>query len=328
MTRKVILDVDTGIDDALALLLALASPELDVVGVTCVAGNVTLPHVVRNTLDVLALAGRTDIPVAVGARKPLMDMLHTATYFHGSNGLGDVTLPTSPQIPVPEDAATFLTRTVRELPGEITVIAVGPLTNIALAVLRDAQFVEKLAGTIIMGGSIGNLGNATPAAEANFRNDPEAATAVLQSGANPGLVDLGATHPTVLSVDTLPPPDDPSLAPSARFVLQILQFYARAYVSTGIHGVILHDPLAVALVAHPELGRFVPVSVEVETSGHVTRGASVGSFSREVSVQKLEGDHWNVVGLEPRPFNASVARDIDVTTFHRMFLQRLGLEVT
>lgn len=325
MARKVILDVDTGIDDAMALLLALNSPELEVIGVTCVGGNTTLDHVVRNTLDVLALAGRTDIPVAVGARKPLMDTLHTATYFHGPNGLGGVTLPPSPQIPVPEDATTFLTRLVTQHRGQVTVVAVGPLTNVALAVLRDAAFASNLECLIIMGGSIGNLGNATSAAEANFHNDPEAATAVLRSGAHPGLVDLGATHRTLLSLSGLPAPDDSILSPVARFVRQILEFYERAYLSTGIHGVVLHDPLAVALTAQPDLGRFVPVDVEVETSGTLTRGASVASFSPEVGVRRLVDGHWDVVGLEERPFNATVARDIDVSAFHAMFLQRLGL---
>ena len=195
MARKVILDVDTGIDDALALLLAANSPEIEILGVTCVAGNVTLDHVTRNTLAVLELAGCT-VPVAVGARKPLMAPLRTATYFHGSNGIADIQLPSPRQAPVDEDASSFLIRMTRQFPGEVVVVAVGPLTNVALAILRDPDFAGNVGSLVLMGGAVAYPGNVAAAAEANFANDPEAAEAVVTSGAPIQLVDLGVTSTT------------------------------------------------------------------------------------------------------------------------------------
>jgi len=184
LARKVILDVDTGIDDALALLLALRSPELDIIGITCVAGNVTLDRVIKNTCAVLDIAG-AEIPVHAGARKPLLAPLKTATLFHGENGLGGVELAPSRARVEEEDAASFLVRSVREQPGEITLIAVGPLTNVALAVRRDSEFAAGLDHLIVMGGAVHDAGNVNGVAEANFSNDPEAEAAVVQTGRGP-----------------------------------------------------------------------------------------------------------------------------------------------
>src|SRR5579884_3029899 len=195
MAVKVILDVDTGIDDALALILAVNSPEIEVVGVTCAAGNVGIDHVTRNTLAVLELAGSA-APVAVGPCKPLMATLQTATFFHGVNGIAGIELPAPTRAPVDVDAASFLVRSVREHPREVTLVAVAPLTNVALAVLKDPEFAANLDRLIVMGGAVGHVGNATAAAEANFRNDPEAAYAVVNAGAPLQLVDLAATHST------------------------------------------------------------------------------------------------------------------------------------
>lgn len=323
MPRKVILDVDTGIDDALALLLALASPEIELIGVTCVAGNTTIENVVPNTLGVLHLGGHTDVPVAVGARKPLVARLHTASYFHGHNGLADLHL-SSPQQPIAEDAVSFLVRSAAHAPGEITLVAVGPLTNVALAILRDASFAGNLRQLIVMGGAIGTVGNATGAAEANFRNDPGAAEVVVTT-ARPWLVDLAATHQTVLPMDTLPSMDSEGLSPVAHFVLQLLHFYARAYQATGLAGPVLHDPLALALAADPSLAAAVPLFAQVETSGGLTRGATVASFSPLVGVLESVDDRWDVVGMRERPFNATVARHIQVERFLHLVRERLGL---
>lgn len=324
MPNKVILDVDTGIDDALALLLAIHSPELEILGVTCVAGNVTLDHVTRNTLAVLEMAG-CDVPVAVGARKPLMSSLRTATYFHGSNGIAGIELPAPKRSPISEDAAGFLVRTARRYPGEVFVVPVGPLTNIALAVLRDPEFASNVAGLVIMGGAVAYPGNATAAAEANFSNDPEAAEAVVTSGAQIQLVDLAVTGTTVLPFESVEALRGKQLPPAAAFARDLLEFYGAAYVSQGARGPVLHDPLAAALVADPSLATFVPLWLRVETGGEFSRGISVGNFSGMASMVASVGDHRDVVGLAPVPFNASVARDVDVARFLQLFMQRVGL---
>jgi purine nucleosidase len=320
----VVLDLDTGIDDALALLLALNSPELDIVGITCVAGNVTLDLVVRNTLAVLELMG-SRLPVAVGARKPLVSPLRTATFFHGKNGLGNVELPSPQGRPVEQDATSFLTGAVRDAPGEITVIAVGPLTNLALAVLRDPEFASQAARFVLMGGAISAPGNASGAAEANISNDPEAARAVVESGALIQLVDLGATMPTVLPVPVIEEAAERELGPVADFAVKLLQYYMQACVAAGSSGAVLHDPLAVGLTALPELATFVPIHLAVETAGRYTRGATIGRFARVSSREEWVGDHRDVVGLEPVEFNASVPRQIDVARFVELFQERLGI---
>ncbi|MGH2448388.1 MAG: nucleoside hydrolase [Chloroflexota bacterium] len=326
MVRKVILDVDTGIDDALAILLALASPELEVVGVTCVAGNITLDHVVRNTLAVLEVAGG-HIPVAVGARKPLVAPLTTATYFHGANGIGGIQLPEPASEPIDVDAASYLVQRAREQPGEIFLVPTGPLTNVALAILKDADFVTNLAGITVMGGAVAHPGNAKGAAEANFRNDPEAAAVVVAAG-GVRLVDLGITSTAELPMERLAPAARRQLTPPAKLALDLLDFYGPMYVAAGARGAVLHDPLAVALVAQPDLAIFKPLHLEVETAGNVSRGASVGSFDETVSIVEPADDHLDVVGLAPRPFNATVPRDLDSAAFLDLFMRRLGLGPT
>ncbi|HZS93874.1 MAG TPA: nucleoside hydrolase [Chloroflexota bacterium] len=323
MARKVILDVDTGIDDALALLLALASPELDFLGITCVAGNVTIDQVTRNTLNVVEIAGR-DVPVAVGARKPLMNRLRTATLFHGANGLANITLPAPALRPIDEPAPAFLTRMVREQPGEITVVAVGPLTNIALAIIADAGFAANLAGLIVMGGTVGQPGNTSGGTEANFSNDPEAARGVVESGVPLILVDLGATTQVTLPMSRLEPAAERQLSPVGDLALKLLQYYGPMYVSIGYPGPVLHDPLAVGLAAVPDLATYPEVYLEVETAGR-ERGASIGSFSPVTGIIKPVDDHLDTVGVAPRPFNARLARNIASERFLSLFLMRVGL---
>ena len=324
MARKVIVDVDTGVDDALALLLAVQSPELEVVAVTCVAGNVTIDHVTRNTLATLELAA-CDAPVAVGARKPLTGPLRTATYFHGANGLGDIELVSPTRAPVDEDGPALMARLTREHPGDITIVALGPMTNLALAILRDAEFSRNVSALVLMGGAVHHAGNATLAAEANFSNDPEAASAVVHSGAPIQLVDLGATSQAILPLARASLNSRRPLSPIGDFALQLLSFYTPICVSAGAAGAVLHDPLAVALAAVPSLARFIPLLLEVETGGTYSRGATIGSFSGLSTRMEAVGDRLDATGLEPARFNASVAREIDVTGFLELFLERLEL---
>src|SRR6202795_432470 len=178
---RVIIDTDPGVDDALALLLAMRSPELKIEAITPVAGNVPLELTLRNGLRMIEIAGRTDIPVAAGARSPLVRRLVTATYAHGENGLGGAVFPEPKTKPVNQPAAEMIRQIVRKFPSEVTLLTIGPLTNIATALNLDSELAGLIRGLVMMGGSLSG-GNITPAAEFNIYVDPEAARIVFQSG--------------------------------------------------------------------------------------------------------------------------------------------------
>src|SRR5438874_9422829 len=179
--NRVIIDTDPGVDDALALLLAMRSPELKIEAITPVAGNVPLELTLPNALRMVEIAGRTDIPVAPGAKAPLMRRLVSAAYAHGENGLGGAVFPEPNLKPVTEPAAEFIRRIVRKYPNEVTLITIGPLTNIATALNADPELAGMIKNLVMMGGSLSG-GNITPAAEFNIYVDPEAARIVFQSG--------------------------------------------------------------------------------------------------------------------------------------------------
>ncbi len=326
MPEKIIMDVDTGIDDALALLLALQSPELDVIACTCVAGNVTVEQTTRNTLAVLETAGRPEIPVARGAARPLVRRLTTATYFHGPQGLAQVTLPDPTAKPIETSAPRYLVEMANRFPGELTLVAVGPLTNLAVALLLDPTFGRKLKRLVIMGGAVRSRGNITPVAEANFYNDPEAAQAVMHSGANITLVGLDVTHQAVVRWRDIAHLDEhhDSLSPSSGLALELLRYYSQVYgPEAGAH---LHDPLAVGVVIRPEVVKTSRMQVEIETDGKFTRGQSVGYDHIAVDMIENKGDYDNVAGIrEEHPSNAEVCMELDVTGFVELFRQRLGL---
>jgi inosine-uridine nucleoside N-ribohydrolase len=323
-----VLDVDTGIDDALALLLALRSPELDVLAVTCVAGNVELAQVVRNTLGVLAVLGARDVPVAPGAARPLLRRLTTATFFHGQDGIGGIPLPALTSRPADESGPTMLCRLAREHEGELHLVAVGPLTNVALACRLDPDFPRRLKRLIVMGGAAAVSGNVTPAAEANFYNDPESAAAVFESGADLTMVGLDVTLRALfearrhhLLADHVPRGGDAV----ARFAYAILDHYLRADLAAGLEGSPLHDPLAVAALVQPALLTCRPLRVEIETAGRLTAGQSVVNLAHVVERIESRGDHDDVVGLDrPQP-NCQVALDVQSAAFVDLFCQRLGL---
>src|SRR5581483_12320378 len=195
---RVIIDTDPGVDDALALLLAMRSPELKIEGITPVAGNVPLELTLPNALRMVEVAGRTDIPVAAGAKAPLVRRLVTAQYAHGENGLGGAVFPEPKTKPIADPAAVFIRNTVRKYPGEVTLIAVGPLTNVANALNLDPELAGMIKGLTIMGGSLSG-GNITPAAEFNIYVDPEAARIVFQSGIPVNMVGLDVTRKTSLT---------------------------------------------------------------------------------------------------------------------------------
>lgn len=255
--------------------------QLEVVGVTTVAGNVELPSVVDNTRSVLGLIGRADVPVAAGADTPLLRPLRTAPSIHGPRGLGDVdpALWNAPRARlVPESAAELIAQTARRLPGEVTIVATGPLTNLALALRMDPPLASRLNELVIMGGAIEVPGNAAPLAEANFFTDPEAARIVLSSGIPIVLVPLDATEQVTVSapeLDAWYARTSQASSPLARFAYDILSFYLRAYHTYGRSAGALHDPLAVALVARPDLGQLEPLHVEVATADPLTAGTCV-----------------------------------------------------
>ena len=328
--QPTVLDVDTGIDDALALLLALRSPELDVVGVTTVAGNVALPDVLRNTRHVLDTAGATSVPVAAGAAAPLVRPLTTATFFHGPHGLGDVDVPEPTRAPVAEPAAQLLCRLAAEYREQLTVIATGPWTNIALASRLDPEFAGNLRQLVLMGGAVTVPGNVTPVAEANVYNDPEAAHMVLASGATPLLIGLDVTlqalwRPAHQEAARQRVREQPAPDPVARLAVDLLEWYLRADLAAGLAGSPLHDPVAVAAAMWPALFTLEPRHVSVELASKLTRGQTVAApAGRRERLETREG-YQDVVGVESVRPNCQVALKLDGDRFVERFAVRLGL---
>ena len=323
-----LLDLDTGIDDALALLLALRSPELDLVGITCVAGNVTLSQVVRNTLGVLEASSAPHIPVAAGADRPLHRRLTTATFFHGADGIGGVPLPPTRRTVITQNAASFICETAREHDGALTVVAVGPLTNIALALGRDSSLPRRVKRLVVMGGAAVVPGNVTPAAEANFHNDPEAADAVFRAGFDLTMVGLDVTLAALFEAERYRSlKDAPSMHrdPVARLAMGVLDFYLKADLATGLSGSPMHDPLAVGVAAIPDIVTCRDLRVEIETSGRFTAGASVTNAAEKVERIESRGDHDDVVGLVTPEPNCHVALAVEARRFLDLLCVRLGL---
>lgn len=264
------LDCDTGVDDSLALAYLLASPEVDLAGIGTVSGNIGAHQGAVNTLDLLALAGRGDVPVAVGAADPLVGTFHGGVpHIHGHNGVGDVALPPSGRTPVAESAVEMLLRLSHEHAGELRVVAVGPLTNLALALRADPTLPERVKDVTIMGGAALHPGNVSPVAEANIANDPEAAAAVLAAGWDVTLVPLDVTMTDVLE-DTDRKELLTSQAGLAPWLGEVLDLYLGFYVETfGRRCCALHDPLAAAIAVggvRPTLAPRVHVTVD-DTQG-------------------------------------------------------------
>lgn len=299
--RRVILDCDPGHDDALAIMLACASPELELLGVTTVAGNQTVEKTTLNALKVLTLIGEP-IPVARGSGRPLVRELVTAPEVHGESGLDGAELPPPSSSPLDVHAVDFIVRAARE---PLTIIATGPLTNIALALSLAPEIAGRVE-IVLMGGGIGG-GNVTPAAEFNFYVDPEAAAIVLSSGAPVTMVGLNVTNRALLApeeIEGIASLDGPVSAVAA----DLLRFYAAANERLlGIRGAPLHDPLAVAAAIDPGVIRTEELYVGVETRGELTRGAAVVDLHR-------------VTGEAP---NARVAVDLDLQRFKGMILRAL-----
>jgi uridine nucleosidase len=268
MPKKIIIDTDPGIDDAMAILFALNSPEVEVVGLTTVFGNVFTPLATQNALWLIELADRADIPVAQGAALPLVIPLDSvADYVHGTDGLGNTFLPPPQGRPVDQPAAQFIVETVMSNPGQITLAPIGPLTNIALALALEPRLVDNVAEMVLMGGAAIVNGNVTPAAEANMIKDPHAADVVFSAGWPLTMVGLDVTMQTVMTDDYIATLKASGTV-AGEFIYNISRFYRDFhYDFYGLAGMHTHDPSAIAYVIDPTLFTVGRGPVRVVTEG-------------------------------------------------------------
>jgi purine nucleosidase len=304
-----LIDTDPGIDDALAMLLALRSPEANVRGITTVHGNVPVERGTHNALRVLDLAGRSDVPVAAGAAVPLLRELRTAELVHGSDGLADLVTTEVDVDSQPVAGPEFLVRTVTEAAEPPTIVTLGPLTNLAIALAFAPQLAERIAQVVVMGGAVRSEGNATPAAEFNILCDPEAAAIVLRSGVPLTLVPLDVTMRAIFPGDwseRLEGSEDPVERFAGGLGVHVTRIYRQYY---GIDGFALHDPLAMAVAIDPSLVQTRELWVTVDTGQGITAG-------------KTFADFWGI----PEPWgepNARVALEVDAERFLRFFCERM-----
>ena len=306
MPTPIVLDCDPGHDDAIALMLALASPELELLGVTTVSGNQTLEKTTANALKLLELCGRSDVPVAEGAPDPLVRRRDVAAHVHGESGLDGPDLPEPSARPIDEHAVQFLARLIREREGNLTLVPTGPLTNIALLLAEapDAR-PERI---VLMGGSVGE-GNRTPAAEFNIWADPEAARRVFESGIDVTMIGLDVTHQALVTdedADALR-----SVGRVGKVAAELLDFYRlwhrRSY--PDLAGSPLHDPVAVAHVVDPTLVETRPAYIEVDCGWEQGRGRTNVDWRDRI---------------DSHPPNATVGLGIDRARFVELITSRLA----
>jgi len=314
--RPLLIDCDTGIDDALALLYACASPEAEIVGVSCVAGNVGLPDVLRNTLAVLDLAGRADVEVAAGCDSPIGRPLRIADDTHGPTGLGYAELAAPSGTAGSRDAAEMIVAEARARPGEVTLVTLGPLSNVAVALEREPGLPRLLRRLVMMVGAYRSPGNTAPTMEWNAGVDPEALAATIRGWAatdapQPIAFGLDVTERAKMTPDHLErlaqavgDADDPII----RFVEDALRFYFEFHSRyDGFHGAFIHDALVVAAALDPALARTEALAVEVELEGRWTTGETVTDWRR----------HWD------RAPDLDIAVEADSGEFFERFIDRV-----
>ncbi|PYX57253.1 MAG: hypothetical protein DMG76_12060 [Acidobacteria bacterium] len=339
---RVIIDTDPGVDDALALLLAMRSPEVKIEAITAVAGNVPLELTLPNALRMVEIAGRTDIPVAAGAKAPLVRRLVTAAYAHGENGLGGAVFPESKIRPIAEPAAQFIQQLVRRYPSDVTLITIGPLTNVATALNSDPELAAMVKSVVMMGGSLSG-GNITPAAEFNVYVDPEAARIVFQSGIPITMVGLDVTRKTSLTEDhvrLLEAAQNPVSQAAAKIARNAINHNREQGFLVGPN---MHDSLAVAGFLDPSLLKWKQYYVDVETVGELTAGETLGYSPnagdlRRAGMEKQVGVTMPIRGSAPTlgstrtsPIlrdkfvpNSNVATDVDSARFFDLLIGRLS----
>lgn len=298
MTQPVILDTDPGIDDALAILLAVASPEVSLRGVTVTGGNCAMYDGWQNARAVLSLVQRTDIPVLAGVGLPLLRPAFIAAETHGASGLGYATPPVATHARDQRHGVDFLIDTIMEHPGEVTLVPVAPLTNIAMAIRKEPRIVSAVREVIIMGGAVRVDGNTTSLAEFNFYVDPHAAHIVMQSGMPITLVPWDITRDVMLyqsHIDTLLAVN----SPVSQFIADATRFYLEFHqASFGVAGCAINDPVALALAFWPELAQTTAVHIDIEHTSELTMGKSLITY----------------VGDTTHP-----PRDTDMTGFNRQY---------
>ena len=319
--RKVIFDTDPGTDDAMALMLALNSPELDVRAITVVPGNVTAEQGLENALRMVSLANRCDIPIAAGAQHPLFQKLVTAEFWHGKNGLANIELPPSKCKVDGRFGPDLIIQMVHAAPHELTLVPVGPLTNIALAVLKDPSIVPLVKEVVIMGGSITG-GNVNGAAEANIYNDPEAAQIVFQAGWPLTMVGLDVGDKTLFSRKHLAQLAE-THGPVNDFIVQIAGFLIGLSEKFGSGGTPMYDPLAVGVAIDATLVKAPAMHVDVETRGEFTRGETVANRHGYIERNVLHGDRYVIEGADKVEPNATVCTEVDADRFLQMFVSRI-----
>jgi inosine-uridine nucleoside N-ribohydrolase len=301
----IILDCDPGHDDAIALLLALASPEVRLLGVTTVSGNQTLDKTTANAIRVLDHVGRREVPVAAGAARPLIRARHVAADVHGETGLDGPDLPPPSREPEPTHAIDWIARALEASTAPVTLVPTGPLTNVALFLTRYPELASKLERVVLMGGAVGE-GNVTPAAEFNIWADPEAAHLVFSSGLNLTMVGLDVTHKALMTPD-----HTAALAAdgaAGQLVADLFNFYARFHWREyGWDGAPVHDAVAMAHVIDPTLLETVYRGVVVDTGGELSRGRT----------------HVDLRGRTWAP-NCHVAIDIDAERFLTLLVERIS----
>ena len=308
-TTRIILDTDPGADDALAIMLMLASPVIKLEAITTVHGNVTLDKTTRNALALLEFLNATHVPVAKGCTVPLVKPPHQAQgeVVHGSSGMGRTNLPEPKTQSIKAHAVDYLIERFLAEPKELTLFAIGPLTNVALAIRQEPKFAECVKELVIMGGAIRSGGNMSPLAEFNISEDPHAAHVVFNSGIPITLIPLDATYKCLLTsadIERLNKID----SPIARFVRDVTADYMEFYLKyEGFAGCALHDPLTVAAIIAPELLSIEQHYVNVDISGGVSTGKTYADFMK----------------VAKRPANMKVALDVKGREFVELFIERI-----
>jgi len=306
---RLLIDTDPGVDDAMALLLACASPELELCGVTSVFGNnPDVPLLTRNALAILALAGRDDVPVAMGARQPLVsNRPPVGIKVHGDNGLGGADLPAAAGAPIRQSAAEFIAAQAAADTGAITLVTLAPLTNVALALALAPELPQQVAHLSLMGGAATVPGNATPAAESNIFNDPEAAARVFAAGFDITMAGLDVTRRATVGADYLDALRDLGNRCGA-FLHAAAQHYLGIYLARGEAGLVMHDVHAIMVLLRPDIYTSRKVRIDVECAGSLTRGATVADWRNQ----------WG------RPAQTTLLTDVDADEFRAEFMRRIA----
>jgi purine nucleosidase len=304
--HRIIIDTDPGIDDALAFLFALASPEIKLEALTTTQGNVTLEKATRNALSILELARASHIPVVMGSMFPLVQPLRASPDVHGESGIGNAKLPEPSAKPLPGHAVDFLIETILAEPNEISLFPIGPLTNLAMAIRKEPRLAKAVRELVIMGGAIQDGGNITPLAEFNIYVDPHAAHIVFHSGIPITLIPLDVTHKCLFKqqhVDRLLKIS----SPISKFISDAMSVYLKASYEKGFDGSGLNDPLTLATILAPELLTLKEYYVDVDISGGVSMG---NTFA-------------DIYNMSNKPSNMKVAMDVNSNAFIKLFVERM-----